>query len=714
MKGLIFLLALLGCLTCMQVKAQKNLVNSKLDFVSEDTAFREPFIDMDDWRQQPVPHRYIHGGFRSNGTRFSFYLPEKKNYKGHFFQYVTPFPDSETVMQNATGAYDMIGFAVTNGAYFIETNGGGKTDFTTGKQPEATIGAYRSHAACAELSRTVVRKLLGGSRPYGYVFGGSGGAYRTLGCIENTRTWDGAVPFVLGSPVAIPSVFAVRMNALRILKDKLPQIVDALEPGGSGDPYKGLNQEEYQTLKETTAMGFPLKSWYGWKEMDVHGFLVLYKSVVAMDESYFHHDFWNVHGYLGANPTTSLLKARVQKNATIETSYTQDEAEQMGLAAPMDPNDRGSADRAWMAAGMGNGGWPVVYKLSKDIPDIGMGGDLIIQSGDAKGEVLQLKESKGRYIVLAPTNNLEVLTKIKSGDEVKVDNSDFLAVQTYHRHQVPSPDYYVWDYFRDSKGNPIYPQRPMLLGPLFTMGASGCVPSGNINGKVILCCSLYDRESFPWQGDWYRNQVYDKKGDKAGDMFRLWYTDRALHGDGEGQLGDQTQAVSYNGVIQQALLDISDWVEKGIAPAQSTNYRVDGGQIEVPEKADERRGIQPVVKATIATIPGMSASTSPNKAIEVSTGTPVTIHVEAAVPQGMGRIVKAEWSTDGQNYTEATNLKKDAHYSEDGSCVIFDHIVTYKTPGTHFVAVRVTSQRNGKESLYTRIYNIDRVRITVK
>ena len=40
MKGLIFLLALLGCLTCMQVKAQKNLVNSKLDFVSEDTAFR--------------------------------------------------------------------------------------------------------------------------------------------------------------------------------------------------------------------------------------------------------------------------------------------------------------------------------------------------------------------------------------------------------------------------------------------------------------------------------------------------------------------------------------------------------------------------------------------------------------------------------------------------------------------------------------------------
>lgn len=85
MKGLIFLLALLGCLTCMQVKAQKNLVNSKLDFVSEDTAFREPFIDMDEWRQQPVPHRYIHGGSEAMEHVSHSICQEKKNYKGHFF-----------------------------------------------------------------------------------------------------------------------------------------------------------------------------------------------------------------------------------------------------------------------------------------------------------------------------------------------------------------------------------------------------------------------------------------------------------------------------------------------------------------------------------------------------------------------------------------------------------------------------------------------------
>lgn len=702
-KGLKILAALL---LVALVGQAKGLVGKDFGYVSPDTAFKNPYVDIDEVRTSPVKHRYIHGGY-DNGTKFSLYLPmKKKEYTGRFFQYVTPFPDSETVAQYANGSYNMIGFSVENGAAFIETNGGGKTDFTNGgKQPEATIGAYRSHAACAEFSRVIMQDIFGGDRPYGYVFGGSGGAYRTLGCIENTHTWDGAVPFVLGSPVAIPSMFAVRMNALRILKDKLPQIADALEPGGSGDPYAGLNQEEYEALKEATAMGFPLKSWYGWREMDVHGFLVLYKSVVAMDEQYFHHDFWNEHGYLGANPTPSLLAARIQRPTKIAEIYTQDQAEAMGLVEPMDPADKGSADRAWDAAGNAGSKQPVAFSLADEVGDIGMGADLMINGGKAKDEVLQLRASNGQSVVLAPTNGLDVLAKIQVGDEVTVDNSDFLAVQTYHRHQIPSPDFYVWDYFRDNKGNPKYPQRPMLLGPIFTMGTSGCIPSGNINGKVILLCSLYDRESFPWQGDWYRNRIKETQGDKADDMFRLWYTDRALHGDGEGQLGDPTHAVSYNGVLQQALLDISDWVEHGVAPAETTNYTIEqGGQVVVPATADERRGIQPVASITV----------EGQKALTVSPGQPVQIDAVAQVPQGQGKVVKAEWSTDGASYTRTTDLAKSGRYSDDGCTVKFSDTFAFDEPGTYFVALRVTSQRNGRDQLYTPIANIDRLRVVVK
>ena len=37
--------------------------------------FQHPYIDMDEWRDQPVRHRYVHGGFEGTDTRFSFYLP---------------------------------------------------------------------------------------------------------------------------------------------------------------------------------------------------------------------------------------------------------------------------------------------------------------------------------------------------------------------------------------------------------------------------------------------------------------------------------------------------------------------------------------------------------------------------------------------------------------------------------------------------------------
>lgn len=121
-----------------------------------------------------------------------------------------------------------------------------------------------------------------------------------------------------------------------------------------------------------------------------------------------------------------------------------------------------------------------------------------------------------------------VLTEIKPGDEVQVDNSNFLAVQTYHRHQVPGKEYYVWDQFRDKDGNPIYPQRPMLLAPRFTMGAAGVLPTGKFKGKMILLESLLDREAFRWQADWYRSKVKENLGDRIDNHFRLWYTDHAL------------------------------------------------------------------------------------------------------------------------------------------------------------------------------------------
>lgn len=693
-----------------------DMVGKLLDWSYTDSVFTQPFIDIDEMKEQPVPLRYLHGGF-ADGTRFSMYLPaQADDYEGRFFQYASPFPDSETSAQNGMNgdSLSMIGFAVTNGAYFLETNSGGQVDFTNGgKARDSDIGAFRANAACAELSRVIASEIYGPHRPYGYIFGGSGGAYRTIGCIENTSSvWDGAVPFVMGSPMAIPNVFAVRMNCMRVLRDKFPQIIDAMDAGGSGNPYEGLSQEEYQALKEATRMGFPLHAWYAWDKMGVHGFRVLYRSMVAMDPTYFNHDFWNEEGYLGANPTASLLRDRVCSPTVITRLVGYDEASRLGVAEPIDSTNQGSVDKAWAAMGT-SAEKPAAVELGITVPDGAfVGGDMTVLSGKAKGEYIQLMEAKGSIAGLAPTNSDELLALLAPGDSVMVDNSNFLACQTYYRHQVPSRDYYVWDQFLDVNGRPIYPQRAINMGPLFAMGAAGSVPSGRINdSKVIVIESMMDSEAFPWQADWYRNRVKDYLGDAADDNFRLWYLDHGVH----GYVMDATRTLNYTQMVNQALLDLSRWCEKGIAPAPTSGYAIeDYGQVVLAPTAAERHGIQPVVTATVG---------GGKKRIEVAPGEPVEIEVVTIVPEGYGSVVKAVWADgkvlkpDLMDAAELFTIEQDmstAMRSDSGSRIKFTQRFAYDSPGVYFPTVKVSAQRTGLNDPYTLIDNLDRVRIVVK
>jgi len=364
----------------------------------------------------------------------------------------------------------------------------------------------------------------------------------------------------------------------------------------------------------------------------------------------------------------------------------------------MSAQDRGTADAAWKSMGGEPGKMPVGFQLEDVLPDVNfMGGDLIIKGGAAAGKTLQLTKTAGDKVVLGPADPA-VLVLLKPGDTVEVDNSNFLAVQTYHRHQVPGKEYKVWDQFRDSAGNSIYPQRPMQLGPLFTIGASGVLPAGKFKGKMILLSSLWDREAFAWQADWYRSKVKEYLGDSADNNFRLWYTDHALHGDLTKQ-EDPTHTVSYLGVLQQALLDLSAWVEKGITPPVTTNYRIEDGQVIVPPAASERKGIQPVIQ--------LKANGGERAAVKA--GEPVSFTAEVEVPPNTGKIVSAQWDFEGagtftvdEKFTPNTHLTlKTTH--------------TFLKPGTYFTTLRVASQRQGNTKIpYTRIQNLERVRVVVK
>lgn len=671
-----------------------------------DAMFNQPYIDIDEWREAPVRHRYVHGGFKGTDARFSFYFPSKAQYQGRFFHYISPVPAPEDQVLEGFGATSAVAFAFDSGAYAVGTNqGGAGATASPGNHVDPTIAAYRVSAAAAEYSRQLAAKMYGPHRTYGYVYGGSGGAFRTIGGFENSSAWEGAVPFVMGSPMAIPNVYTVRMYATRLCKGKFDQIADALEPGGSGDIYAGLNAEQRSALLEATQLGLPPRAWWFQAQgtMGMGAFAILFDLVEMADPSYF-TDFWTVPGYLGANPPPSLLADRVQHKTRVVRVIMSDQAAAAGLHAPsMDGRHASDADNAWKNQQRQMGG---VFPVALELAEVPTTGDLRraalkLTSGTSAGHTLPCGGFEGRYALLAfsPLTTLpKVAAAAQAGDEVEIDNSNFLAVQTYHRHQVPTPDYYVWDQFRKPDGTPIYPQRPRLLGPMFTLAASGVLPKARFKGKMIVVECLMDFDAFPWQADWYRRHVRENMGPAYEDQYRLWFVDHATHG--EPPAGDTTHTVSYTPVLQQALRDLSAWVERGVAPPASTDYRMADGQVVVPPTAAERRGVQPVVAVTA----------NGGESAQVKVGEAVTLTAVVETPPGTGRVIDAAWDYEGAGaYPVKAELA-----SGPRERLVLKATHSFAKPGVYFPTLRAESQRQGNAGTpFARLPNLARARVVV-
>jgi len=305
-------------------------------------------------------------------------------------------------------------------------------------------------------------------------------------------------------------------------------------------------------------------------------------------------------------------------------------------------------------------------------------------------------------IIILGYADTTVAEGIATGDQVTVDNSNFLAIETYHRHQVPGPDFPVWDHWRNDDGSPKYPQQARLIGPGFVMATSGSMQNGGIHGKMIVVSSLLDREAYPWQADWYRRQVEARLGDQTDSQFRLWFTDRALHGDVDhSRMDDRTQVVSYLGMLHQALRDVARWAEQGIAPPSSTSYAVEQGQVIVAPNAAQRLGVQPTVEL---------GSESGQKRIEARVGEPVELVATISVPPGTGFITGIEWHTGDH---EGDYLRDDTVTGSEASLKV-THSHRFSAPGTYFVTLRARSERNGNQgSPFAQLYNLDRARVVV-
>ena len=665
-----------------------------------DPLFTRPYVDIDEWHDDPVRHRYVHGGFADTGLRFSMYFPPAEQYRGRFFQPLMHIAGEENVApKGRLGGLDgdSIPFAAASGGYLVESNQG--TAQMHSETPD--IAAFRASAATAQYSRILAAEMYGAHRPYGYVFGGSGGAYKTFACVENARgVWDGAVPFIHGSPVSLPNVFTVQAHALRLLEGKFDQIVDAIEPGGSGDMFAGLNAEQREALAEVTRMGMPPRAWFA-HERIAYNYTGIFASIILplfqLDPGYF-EDFWTKPGYLGFDPPRSLSDARIRLTATIAEIVTTGQAQAMGLPVSIAAGTRDEA--------------PAGLRLSSLPEGRLQGAFLFPRSGAAAGKRLTVIGIAGDLVMLGfGGEDIPALKGMLAGDAVEIDNSDYLAAQTYHRHQNPPEEFHVWDQFRAPGGDPVYPQRPLFAGH-DQAGAGNAYQSGVFDCKMISMNCLMDEAAYPWQADWYRQKVKRILGDRYDERYRIWCVDNALHvtpsrylSPGEGNGSKQghgptdTRIVSYAGILQQALRDVVAWAEKGVAPPAGTNYWVEDGQLFVPPTAIARGGVQPVVNLTV----------NGGERADVTVGETVRLAGRIEVPPGTGAIVSAEWDYDGSGaYPDVENFVG----SDEG--VTVRQTRAWDKPGTYFVALRAASQRkDAVGSAFGKAYNLDRVRVVV-
>lgn len=643
-----------------------------IDAECVDSYLDNPVCQGPELRTDPVPHYHVMCEFAGTDARFAMSYPMAERYQGRFFQNTHPLYSDPVVIPD-----EEIAFGVASGAYYVRTNMGGSEQSRAPEDTlepgfDAALGGYRVNAAAAKHSEVVAKFLYGNHDPYGYLYGGSGGAYQSVCSAEHTSgVWDGVIPYVMGSPHAIPNMFTVRVNALRILKqrDKFPEIMDAIDPGGSGDPYATLNEEEAAALREATLMGFPPEGWWNHETLN-GGPLRLVAGYVPLLDPDYAEDFFNEPGYLGFDdPYGTVATARVQ----------QEEGEHSVVAVNTP------------AEGL--------ISIEALPPGDLLGAEVYIDSGAAAGQV-------GTVLAVVPFLNAVYvlgvdLSSVAIDDTLHFDNSAYLALQTYHRHQVPDSEAFIgWNQFRDDSGEPIYPQRDLLIGPIGAFNGAGCLPTGEFNQPMIVVENMLDIDALPWSADWYRSKVEEAQGAAAGNRFRLYFTEHAQH---TSPSPDDTAAfartIAYRSVLQHTLRDLADWVENGRKPPASTNYRVVDSQIVLPKNAGPRKGMQPVVQLSV----------NGGERADIVVGQEVKFTVKLQSPPRAGTIHGVEWDFYGVG-----DFPLQSELDGNRRSVVLDMTHRYDEPGVYFPVVRATQLRkHDRDDGFAQAQNLGRVRVVV-
>jgi hypothetical protein len=685
-------------------------------YVVTDPYFGRPYIDTDEERLTPLPHRHIHGGFEGTATRFRFYFPPQgSGYEGRMFN---PLSGANGGTEDffATPFGEMIGGLSVSfrlGGYMVESNQGHIGDeLDPAGGDDATLYGHRASGEVARFSKFVAAHVYGAPPHHSYVFGGSGGGRRSPLCLENCPgVWDGALPFMGGGDVddygttkcqkgAQNIAFSTMFNCQRILGDRLGGVVDAMAPGGSGDPFAGLNTHQREELAALYRLGYPRQDefmigapmgqmWLWTSQAD---------RLYAHEPDYF-DNFWSKPGYVGHDQPELVAHDIIDKTVVVSRVLTAQEIlDDPTYAAPEHAAMRNIAFA--MSQAIGRSALPVAVELDGVGSGYRLGAGVLPVSGKAKGRQLYTMIVSGDLFLCdgMGENSNQRFSGMIAGDEVHLDNRRFLAYCYYARHHIM--DDVFFDQFRVD-GRPIYQQHELAdMSPLM-----GVPYSGRYAGKLIWVHHTHDSSLWPAQGIVYQGAVRDAQGDAglAANFCQRW-TDRAEHlgpvmFPSQPGRATNTWLIDYVSVIEQSLKDLVDWVERDVQPAANA-FEYHDGLVTLPTTAAERGGIQPVV---VVTANGATRA-------DAVVGEAVTLQVHAAVPPGAGSLIAIEWDFDGSGTYPFRHDSVDGTTSE--ATLTTTH--TYDRPGVYFVTARVESHRDGDVAATSRrIPNLAQARVVV-
>jgi hypothetical protein len=641
---------------CGPIRASSATVNSE----GVRTTFH---IQTVEGRSEPVPHCYV-DGWLAGDTRFRIMLPAAAAWNGKYVLGLGGGYGGSFSSNN-----DVVNLPVLVEGYAVaQSDEGREAPVFDANDSWQELHTIRNHQTTM-FAKSKIGALYGRQPSRSYLFGSSGGGWRSLSQLERyPQSYDGAGmrnPAI--EPRHLTYTYTILDHFVPVIAAKLPQIIAARDRNETDLPF--LSAEERHALDRIYTAGAAAGSEFKFTQAAAASVTLGYAAFRLFDPNYF-EDFWSTPGYAGHDGEVSHLVVD-------------------GVAGSV------------AAVGAPNAGGYILSFTQAGAPlgaNAIKGWRLTMTSGALEGRHFHVSANTATQVSIAGYGG--ALNGLAPGDSYVLSNRDFLAWQRYHEHiaQCQYPEY-----AGDCDGlTPKRPQRPARVQQAYR--TRGAELTGRIRKPVVSTAQDLDHLVYPVIISRYFDKVRAVLGDKASDMLRVYWNENHSHGN--PLAGEANRMVERDSSWHAAFQYMVQWVEHGTPPPADTVVSVAPGSVTFPAGAAERRGIQPVVSATA----------NGARRIVVSPGTLVSLDGFAESP--IGKVARYEWDFEGNSQYDcasppAGGLPDCAAGFIPGQAVTTPASRVYATPGT-YTATRRVHDDTDNPSQFDGLQNLSRVVIVVQ